>query len=159
MVSIGRMRESPLSMRKSNTISNRRTQSHSSLDGLLISGLQVRVLPGSPSPLNDLAAVVASSDFPNCSGWPSLRGLATLCAHVVRSPAATQRWPELPGYVRGFVSRALSFNKHALARTDFLIFEIFCKPCSSNKALILFSTLRDEGHQQEPSSSATSFAM
>jgi hypothetical protein len=43
-----RERKSPLLARRINTIVKHRTVSQLSLDGLLISGLQVRVLPGSP---------------------------------------------------------------------------------------------------------------
>ena len=58
--------------------------------------------------------------------------------------------------VRGFVSGKRNSNKHALALTDFQILESFCKSCSDNVSPILFSTARDEGNQQWPSSSATS---
>ena len=59
-----------------------------------------------------------------------------------------------PIHVKGFVSGKHNFNKHALARTDFQLFEISCKPFPTNKPLTLFSRLRDEGNQQQPSSSA-----
>jgi hypothetical protein len=47
-------RESPLLVQQFNTIANDGTPSQLSLDGLLISGLQVRVLPGSPLLFNEL---------------------------------------------------------------------------------------------------------
>jgi hypothetical protein len=48
-VAEGQYRESPVSARKTSSAANYRTRSQLSLDGLLISGLQVRVLPGSPT--------------------------------------------------------------------------------------------------------------
>jgi hypothetical protein len=48
---------------------------------------------------------------------------------------------ECPHYVKGFVSGKHNSNKHALAETDFLIFEILCKSFPSNKRPILFTRL------------------
>jgi len=59
-----------------------------------------------------------------------------------------------PIHVKGFVAGRRERNKHALGPTDFHIFEISCKSSSCNKSSILFRRLRDEGNQQQPSSSA-----
>ena len=63
-----------------------------------------------------------------------------------------------PIHVKGFVSGTSNANKHSLALTDLQICEISCKPLSNNVSPNLFNTLRDEGNQQEPSSSATSLS-
>ena len=67
-------------------MANRRSLSQFSLDGLLINGLQVRVLPGSPLSRKDLAHFLASRFFPT---------VGTFCGDSYlksRSPVYRQGW-------------------------------------------------------------------